>query len=368
MLPIYWPQISRAAEAKSLTKASGLPRILPKAAQHFIGRTEEVVWLSERLLSTSRVALIGPGGIGKTAIAHRAISELSPLSDPFQHFPGGIFLHDFYATAGHLGAIENIIAQAGLGDLDDDKREPQVRALLAGARCLVYLKGCENAEDSARFLDLCGNATVLLTSRVQNDTKGSVARKIRPIHVNDAAEILIWHARNGWDPPLAAVSGRKTIWRRISTLLGRHPLALRLAGHHLGTGEQSGAEFVEVLEKEGFGHFDDDRRTKESLDLLFCHSAGRLSLDGRCAWFALSLHALAPLSITWISASLGLGSSETTAALDELVAYSLAEMVRVPAEGATREPSWLLSHALLRSWGREQLGNLGVDNPEILSR
>jgi hypothetical protein len=128
--------------------------------------------------------------------------------------------------------------------------EPQVRALLAGPRCLVYLEGCENAEDSARFLNLCGNATVLLTSRAQNDTKGSVARKIRPIHVNDAAEILIWHAKNGWDPPLAAAPGRKTIWRRISTLLGRHPLALRLAGHHLGTGEQSATEFVEVLEKQ----------------------------------------------------------------------------------------------------------------------
>jgi tetratricopeptide (TPR) repeat protein len=368
-LPTLTRDIFAAFHLRTLRRTGGhLPRVLPKAAQHFTGRADEIEWVKTQLRSQARVALIGPGGIGKTAIAHEAVAALSPEDAPFAHFPGGIFLHDFYAASGYLAAIEDIVAQAGLTDLEDREREPRARALLAGPRSLVYLEGCEKAEDLTRFLDLCGPATVLITSREKADAKGAVARDIFPMAEDEAAGMLRRHAEGAAREPGMLPGENDPGWREIARLLGRHALALRLAGHRLGIGNETPAEFLAYLIEEGFERFDDDRRTKESLDLLFSHSAEALSPEARGAWFALALHALAPIHLQPIAAALGLEEKAARRALQELIGQSLAEPTRIAAEAGGTDPAWLLSHALLPAWGKKRLRDFGVEETGLFER
>jgi len=355
--------ILEAFHLRALRKAEDhRSRVLPKCAQHFTGRAADVEWAKGKLRTEQCVALIGPGGIGKTAIAHEAIAALSPNDAPFAYFPGGIFLHDFYAAPIHLAAIENIVAQAGLFHLADREREPHVRALLSGPRCLVYLEGCEKAEDLPRFLALCGCASILVTSRREADGKGAAVRHITPLLKAEAAEMLRRHAAGvARDTDTLPAEG-ETVWHEIAVLLGRHALALRLAGHRLGTGNETPAEFRDLLRAQGFEHFDHDRRTKESLDLLFAHNAESLSPESRSAWFALALHALAPIHSAAIASTLNLDQTSTRKALSELVQNSLADPVRIASDSVGEtEPAWTLSHALLAEWGERRLGAFAVN-------
>ncbi len=344
------------------------PRVLPKAAQYFTGRAADVEWVRTRLQREPRVALVGPGGIGKTAIAHEAIASLSPDNAQFAHFPGGVFFHDFYASPSHLAAVEDIVAQAGLANLDDREREPRARAVLAGPRCLVYLEGCEKADDLPRFLNLCGSAAVLITSRWNADGKGGAVRHIPALAEDEAAEMLRRHATGASANPDGLPDERATIWRTTAGLLGRHPLALRLAGHRLGAGNETCGEFLHFLQQEGFNHFDDDRRSKESLELLFTHIAQSLTSDARAAWFALALHALAPIHAAPIGAAIGLGEKQTRQALLELVEHSHVDATRIGGDSDSAEPGWILAHALLREWGRGRLPDFGVDAATIVAR
>jgi tetratricopeptide (TPR) repeat protein len=362
--------VLEAFHLRALRKTSQTrPRVLPKAAEHFTGRIEDVDWLETQLRTERRIALIGPGGIGKTAIAHQAIGALSPADDPFAVFPGGIVAHDFYAAPSHHAAIEDLVAQAGLAELDDAEREPRARALLAGARALVYLEGCEKAEELGRFLDLCGPATVLITSRNPNDAKGAVSRTIKPLAEGEAASMLRRHAVAAAPDAGTVRPEDEFIWRDIARLLGRHPLALRLAGFRLGSGNETPTEFHQLLKDEGFEHFDDDHRSKESLDLLFTHSAEALTPPARAGWFALALHALAPIHLAPIAAALRQDEKATRKALNELVRHSLADATRMASdvEGDT-EPAWSLSHALLPEWGRKELARFEVEVDSIWER
>ena len=343
--------------------AASPPRHLPRAAEHFTGRGPETEWLVKTLPLHPRTALLGPGGIGKTAIAHAALAALCPEPGPSPHFPGGIYFHDFYRAPGHLAIIETLLIQAGLGDTPDAQREETARHLLHGPRCCVALEGCEKAEDLPRFLDLAGPAHLLITTRHEHDCPGTQFRKVPALPAHEAAQLLRQHAASARDgigagrPGIQPLPGEsEPVWQHIAELLGRHALALGLAGFRLGTQPDTPQEFLTLLRTAGFEHFDTDRRQKQSLDLLFTHSAEILTPEARQCWYVLTLHALAPLPLAPIAACLGLPDTQTRHALDELAAHSLADSTRIPAEIiGTTEPAWQLPHALLSEWGRAKL-------------
>src|ERR1041384_5621118 len=52
-----------------------IPRELPPAAEHFVGRQTEVRQLTERLRAGKNTAVVGAAGMGKTAVAAVAVPE-----------------------------------------------------------------------------------------------------------------------------------------------------------------------------------------------------------------------------------------------------------------------------------------------------
>jgi NB-ARC domain len=116
-----------------------LSAALQPAARHFTGRKADVDWLIRKLLkagSGTHISLVGPGGAGKTAIAREAMEQVAHA------FPGGIFMHDFYA-APSLAAFQDSILGRYREVAKSDSREDITHNILCSERALVYAEGVE---------------------------------------------------------------------------------------------------------------------------------------------------------------------------------------------------------------------------------
>lgn len=75
---------------------SAAPLQRPRQAESFAGREPELAQLLADLQPGQVVALCGPAGIGKSALAAAAVWKLAPGQSPPSAFPDGIFYHNFY--------------------------------------------------------------------------------------------------------------------------------------------------------------------------------------------------------------------------------------------------------------------------------
>ena len=404
----------------------------PPRSLHFTGRVEDLEKITALLTRHHRVALIGPGGMGKTALAAEVLFQLAPAPGPQSRWPGGIYSHDYYRQGAHPSALAGLLGQAGIHDLRQVDLTGEVRRLFSQPGVLLYLEGCEKADDLTALLDLTGQSRVLLTTRDKQQRGDAHAYELHPLGTADAAQLLHYHARQttlpaasgpplpvrhepgegrgagqppsllprpmrhewgeGWgegssqpgrptspqpSPPAAGGEGDGASgfsapqwqspgrehpawvpWLKLAAALGGHPLALRLAGARMLDQQESPEEFAASQQVERFGDWAQRDQRKDNLHRLFAHSADAVAAKHPRAlelWFALALHAHAPVPLTVLCACVGGEDGEVRQALAALVNLSLAERGEFPGEqiGHT-EPAWQLTHALLGEWGREE--------------
>ncbi|MGB5687276.1 MAG: hypothetical protein WBM35_15820, partial [Candidatus Electrothrix sp.] len=67
------------------------PCFLPPQDDIFLYREAELAWLGKHLRPGTVAAVCAPGGMGKSALAARAVRKLPP-----DRFPDGIIFHTFY--------------------------------------------------------------------------------------------------------------------------------------------------------------------------------------------------------------------------------------------------------------------------------
>ncbi|MCI5147048.1 MAG: NACHT domain-containing protein, partial [Candidatus Electrothrix sp. AR3] len=141
------------------------PRQLPPLDACFLGRDKELAELVNQLHPGKVVAVCGPGGMGKTALAAQAVHKLEE-----DRFPEGIVFHSFYHQSSTGMVLQTICqafqveAKAGL--------TAAVQTALAGKKALLILDGAEDAEDLKAVLDLRSTCGVLITSRKRSDAQG----------------------------------------------------------------------------------------------------------------------------------------------------------------------------------------------------
>lgn len=320
----------------------------PRQVAHFVGRQQEQSLLPALLTTTRRrvegprvVALVGMGGVGKTALAVQVAHELR------EDFVDGVL----WANAGTSNplAIMESWAQAYGADLtrfsDHDSRAAALRGLLAQKNALIVLDNVQTTQVDSLFPG-DGACAVLLTTRNME-----VARAL----AGTVLTLDVLHPAN-CRQLLARILGEKRVLQEVEAadeicaLLQQLPLAVEIAAQRLASrSRQSLLSMAARL-----------RDAQNRLGLQIIDRAVRASFD--VSWDTLE----APLRATFAGLGLFGGRTFTAAAVAALIdsdlptaedaLFSLAALSLVTEEGADR----YRMHPLLADFAREKL-NAGME-------
>ena len=186
----------RLQPAPATSGHHGIPWSTPPRAPGFAGRVADLVQVTDLLKNERCIALTGPGGMGKTALAAEAIFQLAPAPGPQSRWPGGIYIHDYYRESSHPSALTGLLGQAGIDIRQVTDATGEVRRLFSQPGVLLYLEGCEKAEALTALLDLTGCSQVLLTTRDKHQRGTAHPFEIPPLDEKSAAQLLHYHARH----------------------------------------------------------------------------------------------------------------------------------------------------------------------------
>jgi DNA-binding SARP family transcriptional activator/tetratricopeptide (TPR) repeat protein len=299
-----------------------VPRQLPAALPHFVGRRSELDRLDAVLGSGRLIAVInGSGGVGKTSLAvqwsHRVAAR----------FPDGQLYADlrgFDPTGAPVNP--NTVAREFLLALgvpaDEIRPGPEAvlehyRSLLARRQVLVLLDNVRDTAQAAPLLPGGSRSLAVITSR--NRLRGLVASggaHAFPLDVLDPdASMVMFGGRVGPD----RVAAEPEAASRLVELCAGLPLALAVVAARATLDQPPLEELVAELEHAALDALDtDDPLT--SVRAVFSWTFGCLSPVAARLFLLLGLH---PGPDVTEPAATSLMGSPSAEALDELVRYSL---------------------------------------------
>jgi predicted ATPase/DNA-binding SARP family transcriptional activator len=165
---------------------------LPSLASELVGRDDEIAAVSELLDSRRLVEIVGPGGIGKTAVAIATGRALFGA-------PGGVWLARLEAAQTADDVLDTVIAA-----LNVTGGEAALFERLRRAVAVVILDNCEHVIHAAaalaeRLLDAAPGLRILCTSQVALDIDGEVVFELAPLALADAVELFTRRAARHGD-------------------------------------------------------------------------------------------------------------------------------------------------------------------------
>jgi len=193
---------------------------LPSLSAELVGRDTEIGALSDLLHSKRLVEIVGPGGIGKTAIAIATGRRLSEV-------PGGVWLARLEAATTADDVLDTLISAMNVTG-----GEAALFERLKGSAAVVILDNCEHVIDAAaalavRLLDAAPGLRILCTSQVALDVDGEAVFELAPLAISDAVELFTRRAaaRRGDQSASQADDAVRDLCRSLDGL----PLAIELA-------------------------------------------------------------------------------------------------------------------------------------------
>ncbi|XOF34482.1 MAG: tetratricopeptide repeat protein [Candidatus Electrothrix sp. YB6] len=286
-----------------------VPQLFPPQDDIFLHREEELTWLYEHLHPDRVVAICGPGGMGKSALAAHAVRKL-----PADRFSDGIVFHSFYHQPDTTMALQTIAQAFGIAAEAD--LEQLVRNALIGKQALLILDGTEEAEDLRAVLDLRGGCGVLITTRKKSDS-GSLRLELSPLSDDQAEDML-----RAW----GEISDNQQTIEQLCSLLGGWPIALRLAGNYLRSTGESATDYLRWLQEEPFKELgDSEEHQRDNATLLLKQSTAQVGEDARLVLELAGTSAYDLLSVAPMTVLLEDDELRTRKAVNELVNYGLLE-------------------------------------------
>ncbi len=254
-----------------------VPRELPPAAYSFFGRDAELKRLTDRLRAGLNTAVVGPAGLGKTALAAGALANVvganatNLASSPF---PDGLVYLDLYVFHGEADAAWNALANRLRGPEFMDRWPSRERAAEAcrGRRMLVIIEGGEEADGSvgrATIPELLGllspECRWLLLTRLSTQAAAEETVYVEgPLAPDQAATLLdSLTERRPLDPDVR---------RTVLELLEGHPLALNWAGNLLARDDEDPTGLASEWKAGGLPALSDPRQAERTLRWLFDRS------------------------------------------------------------------------------------------------
>ncbi|HEX7678649.1 MAG TPA: hypothetical protein VF713_11040, partial [Thermoanaerobaculia bacterium] len=175
-----------------------IPCDLPPAAEKHFGRQSELKRLADRLRAGKNSAVIGPAGIGKTALAAEAVCEVVADTLPTSPFPDGVVFLDLYTYRALAEPAWNNLANAlgGPGFMDTSPARERATEACRARRALIIIEGGEEAdgEDGRTTIhELCSvfssqNRRLLLTRLSTQAVPAESVELKEALHTADAAD------------------------------------------------------------------------------------------------------------------------------------------------------------------------------------
>ncbi|MEU3459162.1 BTAD domain-containing putative transcriptional regulator [Streptomyces sp. NPDC006733] len=201
---------------------------VPHEANPLLGRDEDITAV-ERLLRASRaVTVVGPGGLGKTRLAH-AVSRRAEQRVVFFVPLAGVTADEDVAAevASALGAGEGRPGGAGPGAADP---VAGIRGMLGTGPALLVLDNCEQVVRGAAALvqalvSSSGELRVLATSRAPLDLTSEAVYALPELGLDTSVELFTQRARAARRDVLLPPDAVAELCRHLDGL----PLAVELA-------------------------------------------------------------------------------------------------------------------------------------------
>jgi predicted ATPase/DNA-binding winged helix-turn-helix (wHTH) protein len=168
---IYSPRTSGSPPANNF----------PPLISRLVGRAGAAQFVRDLVSAYRVVTLTGPGGIGKTSLAVKAVRYLLP---DFEH--GGWFVE--LASLSDPGLVPSTVASTlGLKIAGEISPESVARAV-GGRHLVLVLDNCEHVIDAAAnlaetFTRLCPRTTIVATSREVLRIEGESVYRVPPLEV-----------------------------------------------------------------------------------------------------------------------------------------------------------------------------------------
>ncbi|MCP2335181.1 helix-turn-helix transcriptional regulator [Actinomadura rupiterrae] len=208
----------------------------------FVGRDDELAAVREAVARGRVVTLTGPGGVGKTRIALRAMQQLK------DDFPDGISMAELSGLRDPELLPNAVACAVGLPETTAQQPMDQLIEYFAGRRALLVLDTCEHLVSAmAMFADslVCNSAhlVLMLTSRQAVALPGEYVLPIPPMPepdagadetTNDTLALFTARAQAAESSFVLSNDNRAEVIALCRRLDGI-PLAIELAAVHLRT-------------------------------------------------------------------------------------------------------------------------------------
>ena len=234
----------------ALTSESGRPHNLPATLNAFVGRSQELIMISERLSDSRLITLVGPGGTGKTRLA------IEVGTRALDRFTDGVWFAQFASISDFEGVQHSLAAALRLRERPGTALVDTISDHLAQKSVLIVFDNCEHllgacAELADRLLMACPDVRILATSRQALGVAGEVVHQVPGLTVpsdgmskedfmaSEAVELFVDRARERkGDFSLTVETSAAVV--QICRRLDGIPLAIELAAARvtvLGVGQ-----------------------------------------------------------------------------------------------------------------------------------
>ncbi|HZX56334.1 MAG TPA: BTAD domain-containing putative transcriptional regulator, partial [Ilumatobacteraceae bacterium] len=196
---------------------------LPALAVELVGRAHQVAALCAVVTDARLVEIVGPGGVGKTAIALETGRALMASSEVAQ---GGVWLARLEAALTADDVVDMLVAAFNVGG------EAALLERLKVNAAVIILDNCEHVVDAVgtlavRLLNAVPGVRILCTSQVPLDVDGEVVFELAPLGLDDAVDLFTRRARGRAGG--RSTGGSDAVLQDLCRSLDGLPFAIELA-------------------------------------------------------------------------------------------------------------------------------------------